>query len=251
LSGVCSLARAGHWFLHSGIQERSGGVARFYLADQEKNKPVSTEITGYTASALVFLHEATGDEEYLDAARRTANFLCEHAWDDRLATFPFEHPGSGESYFFDCGIIVRGLLAVWRVTKEDRLLEIARAASYGMIADFHSGSDYHPILHLPDKEPAERAPNWSRSAGCYQAKSALAWWEVAEITGEAKLRDAYLDALDAGLRTQREFLPGTPERLRVMDRLHPALYFLEALSTQLDRAHCVKAYRYGIETVSQ
>ena len=255
MSGAYSLARAGHWFLHSGIQSASGGVSRFYRADLHKYKPVSTEITGYTASTLVCLFQATGDQRYFDRARETARFLCDHAWDTPLATFPFEHPSPSKhshhhAYFFDCGIIIRGLIAVWRLTREDRLLETAVAASHGMLADFHSGSDFHPILQLPDKQAIPRADHWSRMPGCYQTKSALAWWEVAEVTGETKLRDAYLEILQASLLTYREFLPGTSERLRVMDRLHPACYFLEALYPVLDRADCVEAYRYMLDEVA-
>jgi len=247
LSGAFSLARAGHWFLHSGIQSASGGVARFYRADLHKYKPVSTEITGYTASALIFLYRTTGDERYLDRARLTVRFLCDHAWDAPLATFPFEHPSPSEdshhhSYFFDCGIVIRGILEVWRVTREDRLLDMAAAASYGMLADFHSGSDFHPILRLPEKQAMPRADHWSRMPGCYQTKSALAWWEVAELTGETKLRDAYLETLQASLLSYSDFLPGNSEKTRVMDRLHPACYFLEALYPVLDRADCVEAY---------
>ncbi len=256
MSGAYSLARAGHWFLHSGIQNPTGGVARFYRADLQKNKPVSTEITGYTASALVFLHHVTGNEEVLDRARLTAAFLCDHAWDHGLQTFPFEHPSpSGvsehHSYFFDCGIIVRGLVSVWRVTREDRFLDMAVAASRGMIADFHSGSDFHPILELPAKNALARSDQWSRMPGCYQTKSALAWWEVAEITGEAALRDAYLEMLDQALQSYRDFLPGAADRLRVMDRLHAYSYFLEAMYPMLHRAECVDAYRFTLDAVSR
>lgn len=230
-------------------------MARFYRADLQKNKPVSTEITGYTASTLIFLYEVTQEEQYLDRARVTARFLCDHAWDIPLSTFPFEHPSPSSdshhhTYFFDCGIIIRGLLAVWRVTKEDRLLEMAVDASHGMLADFHSGADFHPILELPDKRALPRADHWSRMPGCYQTKSALAWWEVAAVTGETKLRDAYLEILDASLLTCRDFLPGTPEKTRVMDRLHPACYFLEALYPVLDRADCAAAYRAVLKSVA-
>ena len=64
--------------------------------------------------------KVTGDEAYLARARKTARFLVD-AWDERLRTFPFEHPSPRRErpscYFFDCGIIIRGLLAVWRETK--------------------------------------------------------------------------------------------------------------------------------------
>ena len=60
------LSRTGEWFLHSGIQQPDGGVARYYLVDAARNLPASTEITGYTASAFVYLHSVTHDARYLD-----------------------------------------------------------------------------------------------------------------------------------------------------------------------------------------
>ncbi len=255
MSEVYSRERAGRWFLHSGIQEPSGGVARFYQADRAKNKPVSTEITGYVASALAVLYQTSGNPEYLDRARLTACFLCDHAWDAILGIFPYEHPSPSQvsrhlAFFFDSGIIVRGLLAVWRITGEDKLLDTALKGARGMLTDFHSGGDWHPVLALPDKTPLEREAHWSRMPGCYQAKSALAWREVAEITGDATLRDAYLEAIDDALAGYREFLPGAAERPRLMDRLHAYSYFLEALSPLLHRAECVEAYRFAMDRIS-
>jgi hypothetical protein len=240
------VVRAGRWFLDSGIQEPSGGVARFHLADTATNKPVSTEITGYSASILAFLYSTTQDEAYLESADRAAHFLTDVAWNAKLRVFPFELD-SKLVYFFDSGIIVRGLLSVWRITREQKLLDVAVEAAHGMLAAFDSGQDYHPIVELPSMKPVERIDHWSRDIGCYQAKSALAWWEVAEITGEARLRDAYLAAVTG---PYRDFLPGASERLRVVDRLHAANYFLEALSPLLNRAECVKAYRFTMDRIS-
>ncbi|MDE3195996.1 MAG: hypothetical protein KGN84_06620 [Acidobacteriota bacterium] len=255
MSGSFSLERAGRWFLTSGIQNASGGVARFYLADSEKNRPVSTEITGYAASALMYLYAATGEDRYLDRARLTANFLCEHAWDRTLRMFPYEHPSpTGESdhlgYFFDSGIIVRGLLAVWRVTREPRLLDVANEAARTMLDAFRAEDGYHPILRLPEKAPLARTGQWSRSPGCYQAKSAMCWWDVAEITGDEAMRSAYLDLMNEALRTHEAFLPGEIARARVMDRLHAYSYFLEALMPLLNRAACAAVCAAGIGRVA-
>jgi hypothetical protein len=220
-------------------------VARYYLADIAKNKAISTEITGYAASAFVYLHALTGREAYLNAGIRAAQYLVREAWNRDLKIFPFE-PGSNLSYFFDSGIIVRGLLAVWRVTKEQQLLDIAAEAAHGMLKDFDSGVDFHPILTLPDKKPLARDERWSRSSGCYQSKSALAWQEVSEITGDRCLRDAYLRTLGG---PYREFLPGTSNRHGIMDRLHAACYFLEALKPELARAEFAEAHRFMCERV--
>ena len=256
MSNAFSLPRAGRWFLHSGIQEPSGGVARFYRSEIGKNKAVSTEITGYTASALVYLFLVTGDEEYLDRARKTAAFLVDHAWDHALQTFPFEHPSpSGDShhhaYFFDCGIIIRGLAAVWRQTKEARLLDLALLAARGMVKDFHAGGDYHPILELPGKEALERTDQWSRTSGCYQLKSALAWAEIADLTGDDALRAAYLEMVDFALSVHKSYPEGASSAHRRMDRLHPYCYFLEGLTPVLDRPGTAEAYCIALAEISR
>lgn len=243
------LARAGRWFLESGIQQPSGGVARYYLADLETPKPISTEITGYATSILVWLYRVTGDERYLDAARKAAAFLVRDAWDSQLKTFAFEIPPRF-TYFFDCGIIIRGLAAVWRETKESHLIEISHEASHGMINDFPAGRCYHPILTLPAKQPLVREPRWSREPGCYQLKSALAWHEIAGITNDATLDSAFESALSVALASHRDFLPGSDDRHAVMDRLHAYCYFLEGLVAFLDREDCAVAFREGIGRVA-
>jgi len=243
---------AGRWFLHSGIQEASGGVARYYRSDLGQNARVSTEITGYGVSALLFLYERTSNDEYLDAALRAARFLTRVAWDEKLSTFPFElAEGPRFAYFFDCGIIVRGLLAAWRATGETEFRDIAIAAGRAMLADFPSERGIHPILALPDKRPLAWEPRWSASPGCYQLKSAMAWRELFEITGAREFDCGYETALRAALENDGEFLPGEPDPLRVMDRLHAYAYFLEGLLPVLDRPQCAAAFRSGVDRAAR
>jgi hypothetical protein len=246
---------AGRWFLQSGIQEASGGVARYYRSDLGRNAPVSTEITGYAVSTLLFLHQRTGEPAYLEAGLRAARFLTRVAWDARLGAFPFELAVNGASettytYFFDCGIIVRGLLSAWRVTEEIEFRDVAIAAGRAMLADFPSGNGLNPILALPHKRPLAWQPRWSQRPGCYQLKSALAWNELFEITGESAFSRGYESALEAALENDRDFLPGDADRERVMDRLHAYAYFLEGLLPVLDRAQCATAFRNGVDRAS-
>jgi hypothetical protein len=246
-----TLSRAGAWFLNSGIQAHNGGVARFYRADVARNRAISTEITGYTASALMYLYSATGDDAYLDRAQRTARFLARDAWSADADNFPFEHGEGAESmlYFFDCGIIVRGLLAVWRETREQILLERAVDCGRAMIRDFENRKDIHPILTLPEKQPVERDWRWSRSSGCYQLKSALAWRDLGAITGESDFDLAFSRHLERSLADYSTFLPGNPQPERVMDRLHAFSYFLESLLTCADDDRCAFALADGIGQV--
>jgi len=242
---------AGRWFLHSGIQEASGGVARYYRSDLGQNARVSTEITGYAVSAFLFLHERTGDAAYLGAALRAARFLTRVAWDPKLGTFPFEcSPAPAFAYFFDCGIIVRGLLCAWRATQETEFRDSAIAAGRAMLTDFRDGQAIHPILALPDKRPLAWEARWSASPGCYQLKSAMAWHELFEATGDREFLCGYEAALRAALENDQEFLPGESDPQRIMDRLHAYGYFLEGLPPVLDRPECAQAFRAGVDRVS-
>jgi len=245
---------AGRWFLESGIQEESGGVARFYRSDIGRNAGVSTEITAYTISTLLFLHRRTGRAEYLDAGLRAARFLTRMAWNARLGTFPFEHPVTGDqsalAYFFDCGIIVRALLGAWRVTGESEFLDIATATGRAMLADFRGPGAIHPILALPEKRPLAYEERWSAGPGCYQLKAAMAWYDLFESMGEKDFLRAYESVLDEALSTQQGFLPGSSDPHTVMDRLHPYVYFLEGLLPVIQRSDCAEIFRAGIARVA-
>jgi hypothetical protein len=220
---LAQVARASEWFLRSGIQTPNGGVARYYRVDLGRNQRVSTEITGYAASTFAFLDRREG-------ARAAARFLTS-AWDRAAGAMPFEIEPAQFTYFFDCGIVVRGLLAVWRATGDGELLECARLVGQSMAGDFRApDGSFHPILSLPGKRPVERDPlRWSRSPGCYQLKAAMAWWDLWEATGDACFRSLYESMREEALRTAPDFLPGHAERRKVVDRLHAYLYFLEGL----------------------
>jgi hypothetical protein len=228
------LEQAGCWFLHSGIQEPSGGVARYYRSDLERNADVSTEITGYAVSALTYLGAT-------DAAVRAATYLTDQAWNAFSATLPFE-PGSALAYFFDIGIIVRGLHAAFRATGDSRFRDRAREAALSLAFDFAGDGIFHPVITLPEKQPLPYEPRWSRSPGCYQLKSALAWREV-DDEHAPRLFEA---VLAYSLGTHEAFLDGDVDRERIMDRLHAYCYFLEALLWVADREDVRRALLFGI-----
>ena len=246
------LHRAGDWFLTSGIQQPSGGFARYYRSDDSKYARVSTEITAYAVGALLYVAARTGCSRYADAAVRGARFLTDVAWNSDLAVFPFEHSDNGDqpeprTYFFDTGIIVRGLLAAWRTTGERIFLHAAVSGGRSMLADFRSRTTIHPILRLPAKEPLAYNHHWSASPGCYQLKAAMAWRELFEETGERRFENAYESALESALATEDSFLPGDVRPPRVMDRLHAYCYFLEGLLPVAGRSDCARALAAGIK----
>ena len=236
---------AGRWFLRSGIQDARGGVARYYRSDTGQNVPVSNEITGYAVSALLYLHQLTEVQEYLDAALRAARFLARNAWSGESGTFPFE-PASPYAYFFDIGIIVRGLLAAWRATGDDEFRSRARDAALSLAFDFMGDGVFHPIISLPDKQAGPPEPRWSRGPGCYQLKSALAWFEL----GDPDAVRWFESALASALASHESFLEGETNLEKIVDRLHAYCYFLESLLAVTDRPECRRALGGGIDRVA-
>jgi hypothetical protein len=250
-----SIDRALDWFLGSGIQEPSGGVARYYRTDTLRNATVSTEITGYAVSALVYAFKRHGERAYSDAAVRSGRFLMEQAWDGELGAFPFEHSDNGRlpqhhTYFFDSGIIVRGLIKLWSQTKDAVYLEAARRGGLAMLRDFIREDAIHPVLSLPGKEPLPQGAQWSRQPGCYQLKSALAWHELYEETGETEFLQAYEYAYTAAISSHDTFLPAPDGPEKTMDRLHAYCYFLEGALPFAERPGCRSAIATGIARVS-
>jgi hypothetical protein len=244
------LRRAGKWFLQSGIQEPSGGVARYRLNAENRNLPISTEITGYAVSAFTYLAQVTSDDAYSRAARRAADFLIDQAWNKQLETFPFECAPGAPAYFFDCGIIIRGLLAVHRLTGDARYLDVAARAGRSMARDFLTPTAIHPIISVPDRQPWPYEKRWSREPGCFLLKSALAWLNLFRATGERLFETWWEQALQQSLASWDSFLPGTGERLKIMDRLHAHCYFLEALLAVPHRPECAETLRLGIARTS-
>lgn len=250
MSIAAILQRAGVWFLESGIQEPEGGVARYYRKDLGENAAISTEITGYGVSTLLYLHSIAPEPRFERAAIRAGQYLTRQVWNRPLCAMPFE-PGSTHLYFFDYGMIARGLLQLWRHTRDREYLDTATGCGLAMYRDFPDGSgDFHPILELPAKTPLPREPRWSREPGCYQLKSALAWDGLSAETAGTGFLEAYSATLERALCTHGQFLPGAVENERLMDRLHPFCYFLEGILPRLDDPRCADALRRGVDTAA-
>jgi hypothetical protein len=252
---VRRVQEAGEWLLNSGIQQNHGGLARFYRTEQQEYARTSTEISGYGLSAYVYLFHRTGDNRYREAAQETAQFLSRKAWRPDVSAFPFEHgsdhsPAEPLTYFFDTGIIIRGLLAWFRLAGEREYLDLAIAAAVSLANDFQNGHDRHPILQLPRKEPLPYTAQWSRRPGCYQLKSALAWHDLYEITGGARWREMYETSLNRALATHGDFLPAETNP-KTMDRLHAFCYFLEGLLPAAEQPDVRATLRSGIDDVSR
>ncbi len=240
------------WLIRSGIQDESGGVARYYRAHEREYKTISTGITAFFISALVRLHWSKG-EPPPGPAIRAGHFLIEHAFDPASELFFFERgdasdPRASLAYFFDCGIIVRGLLDLWKATSDRAYLECAEKCGLAMTTKMSvvDGS-FFPLYDVSANHPHAGSGSWALEPGVYQLKVGMAFLELAEATGLGQFKASMESLLKWSLRLQESFLGDSDDPHRVMDRAHAYCYFLEGLLPEaaLDR-DCSQALQYGI-----
>jgi hypothetical protein len=101
---------------------------------------------------------------------------------------------------------------------------------------------FHPVISLPEKQPLPHEPRWSRSPGCYQLKSALAWRDL----GDEHAAKLYETMLAYSLATHEKFFSSEPDQEKRMDRLHAYSYFLEAILPVVDRPIVQEALTSGL-----
>ena len=146
-----------------------------HSATERRRSPLLPHGPGAQPRGLDRNHRLRGQHVRLSAhhSRRTrgistalvaaARFLTRTAWDSASATMPFEIDPPAPTYFFDCGIVVRGLVSVWRATADGEFLDVAAALGQSMVRDFASADgSFHPVLSLPDKRPLEPEPGAGR-----------------------------------------------------------------------------------------
>ncbi len=244
---------AERWFLKSGIQLASGGVARYYRQDTREIAPVSSEISGYFTTTLFMLHDLSGSDESFEAALRAADFLADAAWDEGAGMLMLEQSADGRDIacFFDCGIVVSALLQAWRRGGNACHRGAALRLGESMLKDFGGEAGrFHPVVKTSTKTPLAYGTWWSKRPGCYQLKAAKAWLELSQEMDSTAFRDGYESLLDYAVLDGAAFLSATDELPDKMDRLHAYGYFLEGLLPVADRAELRPVLAAGIDRMS-
>lgn len=222
------------WLLTSGIQDESGGVARYYKTDERSYRNISTLTTGFYISALLKANE-NGETEPLDRALKSGRFLVDRAFDANLELFPVELNSDGErsvaeARFIDCCIAARALLHLWQATGDQVFLDRAERCGVALRTRMSRvDGSFFPLLDLTSGEPGSGTDSWSVEAEVYQLKSSLAFLELSDATGNREFNTSTEMMLNWCLKTHEGFVRGDDDPENVMGRLHAYCYFLEGL----------------------
>tara|TARA_B100001093_G_C26600642_1_gene915699 strand:+ start:459 stop:959 length:501 start_codon:yes stop_codon:yes gene_type:complete len=125
------------WLLKSGIQNigklNTGAFKAWYNIKNKKYSYLYSEISGYLITHMCFMYEYTNKKVYLNSAIKSANWLIECAQDqtggfkclfllDKKIKLDFK---SEQIYSFDNGVIINGLVNLYKITKKKKYLDAA------------------------------------------------------------------------------------------------------------------------------
>jgi len=212
-----AIVRARNWLLASGVQVVSdnplhqSGFVSWYDAEQQNMPYVYSEITGYLTTLMCALYDETQDSRFLDSARgagewltRTAHpvlggFRCLYPLQATRFDYKFSH-----LYTFDGGVIVSGLVNLFRATKDGRYLATAVTAADWLIRDMQKpDGGFHAVYDVDHNQIIESDQEWSLCAGSYHTKVAIGLVNLFEVTRIDKYRDAAVRACNFALQFQQ------------------------------------------------
>lgn len=236
---------AAAWLLNSGIQNPQktrdiqgadvGGSFNAWFNPQTQGYAyIYTEISGYALTTLLYLWQETTDTRYKDSAIRLGEWLLtvQHstgAFPTALYLTANSHQKPGEFHSFDVGMVLNGLVCLYRHVPDERFLQAAiRAADWILHIQQPDGS-LAAMVDVISGQIKDHPGTWSTQSGPYHAKLAIGLLHLFEVTKKPAYLQATRALCDYSLTRQ------TPEGqfLTYGDlngtNLHPHAYACEGL----------------------
>ena len=127
------------WLLYSGIRIKNGPNMGAVYGWKNLNPPsypfIYSEITGYAITSYVYIYSELSEHEALYAAKDCAYWIIQNLSKNKSSSLflmpagvieaaNFDQKGdlSNQIYAFDNGMIILGLLNLYKVTKDQNLL---------------------------------------------------------------------------------------------------------------------------------
>lgn len=211
------VARAREWLLNSGVQVVSEnplhqqGFVCWYDAEKQSMPYVYSEITGYLTTLMCALYAETTDRRFLESACGAGEWLARTAHTSiggfrclyPLEPSRFEYKYS-QLYTFDCGVIISGLVDLFRATGDGRYLATAVTAADWLIREMQKpDGGFYAVYDVETEKVIESDQEWSLCSGSYHTKIAIGLINLFEVTGHSRYRDSAIAACDFALTFQQ------------------------------------------------
>ena len=228
------------WLLKSGIQNKGkknlGAFSAWYGTKNKKYSYLYSEISGYLITHMCFMYEYTNKKIYLTSAINSADWLIKCAQDttggfkclfllDKKIKLDFK---SEQIYSFDNGVIINGLVNLYKITKNKKYLNSATKCGNWIVNKAQKkNGEIKPIYDLSKNSFVEDKKKRSWISGSYHTKISIGLLNLYSVNKKKIFLISSKKIFNTSLKKQiksGEFLS-----TKISTNLHPHCYSAEGL----------------------
>lgn len=234
------------WLLNSGIQnidkdeKINGGFNSWYDITDKSYPFIYSEITGYAITTLLYLNKIRGEKILVKRAILAANWLIKNAFHrcggvktryyyDKSSA-PLSYSFEGEIiYIFDNGMVLFGLLNLFRETGGAKYLDAAKKIANFLIKSQKQNGLFYATYNAQTNEFEDPLQKWSTQSGSYHAKLALSLLGFYDIVKKGVYKERAKKICYRALKFQNKNGRFITFRDSAGTHLHPHSYSAEGL----------------------
>lgn len=230
------------WLLNSDITIKDGidkgALYGWKYLDPPSYPFVYSEITGYAISCYSWIYSELGQQRALEAAKEAAEWVMRKMDSEyllvagyrRLDTFTEKGDLSNQIYLFDNGMVMNGLVNIYRLTGNENFLTSARNMADSLIKYFFKNSTINVALidrfHKPEKGLKSK---WSAAAGPHHSKISLGFLRLSEYDGNPIYKKFSNSVCKHAISLQNSGGSFVTDSNSNIIHMHPHLYACEGL----------------------
>jgi hypothetical protein len=208
---------------------------------------IYSEITGYAVTFFSWVYSEIKTEESLEAAKLSADWIIRNIGltsssssllvAGRIKNSSFTDKGdlSNQIYAFDNGMIIIGLLNLYKLTKDSTVLSAAENMTKSLIQYFFNGRSSSKVITAALLDANFKTVNygngkWSTVPGAYHSKLALALFPLYHMTNNSlynQIAESLCNFAQTLQKSDGRFM--TNPGYKDLTFLHPHLYACEGL----------------------
>ena len=230
-----------NWLVNSEIRVQQGedkGALYGWKELTDSSYPyIYSEIVGYATTCFSWLFVNENNNQALTAAQESAAWLRNNMTSgilitgkiNKTASFDLKGDLSNQVYSFDNGMILAGLMNLYKIDKDSKNLNSAIEIADKLIDKFFDGKKMIAMLDRSFNLSDYGKGKWSTMSGSYQAKIAFGLLKLFKVTQKTIYREVSKSICDFALTMQTpdgRFKTNAEEDLTF---LHPHLYSCEGL----------------------
>ena len=232
------------WLLYSGIRIEKGPDAGAIYGWKDLNPPsypfIYSEATGYATTLLSWAYAELKEPAALQAAKEASQWILKNMYNHlltagraRIDNFNKKRDLSSRIYAFDNGMIITGLLNLYKITADPNLLVTAENMAKALIDRFFDGSRLIAVFDKSDKPVIDTedggSVKWSTISGPYHSKLSLCLLDLSRLTNNpyyGQVSDSICDYAKTLQEPNGRFITNPDLNFTY---LHPHLYACEGL----------------------